>query len=141
MLCSSLASSTDSLAPLRTLSPAAASDPSSRLKLTIRPFNDDLTAWTTSYESSIYQNASLSDIDRFNYLCSLLEHTALEAISGLTLTSTNYHEAIDILRKRFGNKQQIISRRMDILLNVKAVTSQQTLKGLRHLYDLITFEV
>ena len=109
-------------------------------KLTTRPFNGDLTAWTTfwdSYESSIHKNSSLSDIDKFNYLRSLLEHTALESISGLTLTSTNYHEAIDILRKRFGNKQQIISRHMDILLNVEVVTSQHNLKGLRHLYDLI----
>lgn len=113
-------------------------------KLTIRPFNGDLTAWTTfwdSYESSIHKNPSLSDIDRFNYLRSLLEHSALDAISGLSLTSTNYHEAIEILRRRFGNKQQIIARHMDILLNVEAVTSQHNLKGLRHLYDLVESQV
>lgn len=50
------------------------------------------------------------------------------------LTSTNYHEVINILKKCFGNKQQIISRHMDILLNVEAVTSQHNLKDLRHLY-------
>ena len=133
--------------PPTTLSPATASESSSRVrlpKLTIRPFNGDLTAWTTfweSYESSIHKNASLSDIDRFNYLRSLLEHTALEAISGLILTSTNYHEAIEILKRRFGNKQQIISRHMDFLLNIEAMTSQHNLKGLRHLYDLIESHV
>ena len=66
-------------------------------KLTIKPFNGDLTAWTAfwdSYESSIHNNPSLSDIDRFNYLRSLLEHVALEAISGLPLTSAKYREAI-----------------------------------------------
>ena len=46
----------------------------------------------------------------------------------------NYHEAIDILKRHFGNKQRIISRHMDTLLNVEAVTSQHNLKGLRHLY-------
>lgn len=118
-----IAPPTVSPAPPPTSSPTAASDPSSRVrlpKLTIRPFNGDLTTWTTfweSYESSIHKNASLSDIDR---LRSLLEHTALEAISGLSLTSTNYYEAVNILKRRFGNKQQIISRHMDILLHVEA---------------------
>lgn len=42
---------------------------------------------------------------------------------------------------RFGNKQRIISRHMDILLNVEAVTSQHNLKGLRHLYDLVESHV
>ena len=114
------------------------------LKLTIRSFNGDLKTWTKfwdSFESSIHKNPSLSDIDRFNYLRSLLEHTALESISGLTLTSMNYHEAIDILKRRFGNKQQIISRHMDILLNVEAVTSQHNLKGLRYIYDLVESHV
>ena len=59
----------------------------------------------------------------------------------MTITSTNYHEAIDILKKYFGNKQQIISRHMDILLNVEAVTSQHNLKGLRHIYDLVESHV
>ena len=65
----------------------------------------------------------------------------LRLSSGLPLTSANYHEAIEILRKRFGNKQQIIARHMDTLLNVVAVTSQDSLKGLRHLYDLVESHV
>ena len=138
---------TDSPAPPHTSRPDADPTflPRVRLpKLTIRSFNGNLTAWTTfwdSFESSIHKNPSLSDIDRFNYLCSLLKHTALESISGFTLSSTNYHEAIDILKRRFGNKQQIVSRHMDILLNVEAVTSQHNLKGLRHIYDLIESHV
>ena len=72
------------------------------LKLTLRAFNGDITTWTTfwdSYESAVHKNSELSDIDKFNYLKSLLERTAQEVISGLTLTSTNYHEAISILKK------------------------------------------
>ena len=58
----------------------------------------------------------------------------MEAVSGLTLTSANYRESIDILQKRYGDKQQIISRHMDVLLNV---ISQHNVKALRHLYDLL----
>jgi hypothetical protein len=60
---------------------------------------------------------------------------AIEAIAGLALTADNYSAAIDILKKRFGNKQQIISKHMEQLLQVDAVTSQYDLKELRHLYE------
>ena len=94
-----------------------------------------------SYNSAIHQNSELSDIDKFNYLKSLLEKSAADAIAGLALTTANYNEAILILKKRFGNKKQIISRHMDLLLSVDAVTSDQNLKGLRHLYDHIESQV
>ena len=68
---------------------------------------------------------------------SLLEGSAREAVSGLALTAANYHEAIAILQKRFGSRQQIISKHMDILLNVEPVTSSHNIKGLRHLYDFV----
>ena len=112
--------------------------------LTIRPFNGELTAWTTfwdSYKAAVHDNPALSDIAKFNYLRSLLECTALDAIAGLTLTATNYREAVSILEKRFGNKQQIMAKHMDAVLNVEAVTSPSHLKGLRHLHDLVESHV
>ena len=79
-------------------------------KLVLNRFNGDLTKWSTfwdSSESSVHNNPSLSGVDKFNYLHTLLEGTTSEAISGLKLTSANYEEAIAVLKKRFGNKQQI----------------------------------
>lgn len=113
-------------------------------KLAIRPFSGDITDWTTfwdSFESAIDSSSGLTDIDKFNYLKSLLEKSAAEAVSGLTLTADNYKEAVLILKKRFGNKQQIISKHMDTLLKLEAVSSQHNLKGLRHLYDLVESQV
>ena len=101
-------------------------------KLVIRNFSGDITCWTTfwdSFESAIDRNTGLSDIDKFNYLKSLLEKSAAETISRLTLTADNYKKAIYILKKRF-------TKHMDILLNVEVVSSQYNIKGLRHLYDL-----
>ncbi len=112
-------------------------------KLSIRPFNGKLTDWTSfwdTYQSAIH-NSELSNIDKFNYLKSLLGPGAVEAIAGLALTADNYLSAIDILKKRFGNKQQIISKHMEQLLHVDAVTSQYDLKGLRHLYDTVEANV
>lgn len=55
---------------------------------------------------------------------------ALDTISGLSLTASNYEEVIAILRKRFGNKQQIINRHMETFLNVSPVTNQDARKGI-----------
>ena len=113
-------------------------------KLSLKKFNGEPTDWITfwdAFESSIHKNSELSDVDRFNYLHSLLEGTAADAISGLSLTSTNYAEAIALLKKRFGNRQQIVNKHMDQLLALDPVTSLRDLKGLRRLYDKIEAHV
>ena len=56
-------------------------------------------------------------------------------MSGLALTSANYHQAIETLKKRFGCKQLIVSQHMDALLQLDAVTSSQNMKALRKLLD------
>ena len=48
-------------------------------------------------------------IDRFNYLKRYLKNQAANTISGLTLSSENYEEVIQILRSCFGNPQVLIS--------------------------------
>ena len=66
-------------------------------KLSIKKFNGNLTAWTTcwdSFESTIHLNPELTNIDKFNYLNSLLEQSVAESISGLTFTNANYEEAV-----------------------------------------------
>ena len=52
---------------------------------------------------------NLSPIEKFTYLRRKLEGEALEAISGLSLSSGNYQEAINILQERFGNQQAIVN--------------------------------
>ena len=107
-------------------------------RITLPHFNGNLMKWTPfwdSYESSVHNNRELSDIDKFNYLRSLLEHSAYEAIADLTLSAANYREAVEILQKRFGNKRMIISKHLETLLNVEAVSSDHHLKDLRRLYD------
>ena len=68
---------------------------------------------------------------------SLLDKAAAEAISGLKLTSANYQEAIDILKYRFGNQQQIVNAHMNALLNLPKVTNVDDLKSLRQLHDKV----
>ena len=109
-------------------------------KLELRKFDGDITHWTAfwdSFESAIHSNGSLSDIEKFNYLRSLLEKSAKEAISGLTLSSANYQQAIDVLKRRFGNKERLVSRHMDLLVGLDRVTTDSKVGALRKLYDKI----
>ena len=121
--------------------------PRTRVKLpdlTIKGFNGDLTEWCTfwdMFESSIHNNPALLSVDKFNYLLSLLESSAAEAVSGLTLTAANYDEAVATLKKRFGNKQLIVSCHMDVLMNFEAVISQHNTRGLRRLFDSVEAQV
>ena len=140
-----LSSSSHSASSSQSSSRAPYSVPKVKLpKLSLKTFNGDLTTWITfwdNFESSIHNNPDLSAIDKFNYLNSLLEGNAATAISGLTLSSANYDEAVVILKKRFGNRQQIITKHMDVLLSLEAVTSNHNLEGLRYLYDLVESHV
>ena len=117
---------TPTATPLHSSSPVA----SSKVKLpkiSLPQFKGNPIYWTAfwdSYESAIHLNSTLSNVDKFNYLRSLLEKSAYEVIAGLTLSSANYVEAIEILKKRFGNKQMID---MEILLNLTAVSGEHNL--------------
>ena len=119
--------------------PAASHGAKVRLpKISLPRFRGDPVKWTPfwdAYKSAIHLNPDLSEIDKFNYLRSLLDHTALDAITGLALSTANYQQAIEILEKRFGNKQVIISKHMDALMNLETITSDRNLRELRRLYD------
>ena len=86
-------SSSTSIAPAAPHSASAtpSTTVSARLpKLQLQPFNGELTAWTTfwdAYESAIHKNASLSDIDKFTYLRTLVTRSAKDAIAGLSLSA------------------------------------------------------
>ena len=124
--------------------PSRSSDRVKLPKLVLRPFNGDITMWTSfweSYESAVHSSRELSDIDKFNYLNSSLIGTAHEAVAGLSLTAANYQDAIAILKKRFGNVRQRKAKHMEILMNIESVTSSRDLKGLCKLHDSVESHV
>ena len=107
-------------------------------KLELRKFSGDPINWHPfweSFESAIHKNTTLSDVERFQYLKSLLEGSAAQTISGLALTSSNYDHAVQLLDKRFGNKQVIISKHIELLMQLSKVSDESDLKQLRQLLD------
>ena len=113
-------------------------------KLQLKSFSGELMKWTPfgeSFESAIHNNRQLSDIEKFNYLSSLLERSAREAILGLSLYAANYQKAIETLKKRFGSKQQIKDRHMNILVHLETVTSPHNVKALCRLFDTVSSHI
>ena len=94
-----------------------------------------------SFVSAVDENQTLSDVEKFNCLKSLVEGTAAAAIRVLLLTADNYEAAKNILKKRFGQPQFIVNARMESLVKIAAVTSDSNLKRLRELYDQVEAHV
>ena len=109
-------------------------------KLELQKFKGNVTSWIgfwDSFKSAVHDNPDISKIDKFNYLCSLLEGTASKVVQGLTLTEANYDSAVELLKERFGNKQTIISSHMDELMKLPDGTLDRP-SSLRNVYDKIT---
>ena len=90
-----------------------------------------------SFNAAVHENPKLENITKFNYLKSVLKGQALSAVSGLALTSSNYNEAVEILKRRYGNKQLLISTHMEKILSIPSVTSINDLAKIREVYDEI----
>ena len=56
---------------------------------------------------SIHWNPNLSTIDKFSYLLGFVEEPAKTAIAVFALTLANYEAPLDLLKRRFGRKENI----------------------------------
>ena len=109
-----------------------------------------LTFWD-SYQAGMHNNPSLLPVQKFTYLLflvsksaketivglafsdanyseavklfSFVSKSAKEATVGLALTDASYSEAVKLLEIRFGNKERIIAKHMNVLLNLESLAS------------------
>ena len=83
-------------------------------------FSGDKPRWTEfwdSFECAIHTNKKLSDIEKFNYLKSKVSGEAKSAILGFALSKENYKIAVEILKDRFGNTQEVIDLHYHKMIN------------------------
>lgn len=71
-----------------------------------------------SFNSGVHDNISLSDVQKFNYLNSLLVGEALSVEEGLAHTNVNYIKAIDLLNERYRQPHKITRIYMHALLDL-----------------------
>ena len=76
--------------------------------------------WWDQYEV-IYNNSTISPVNKFRHLKTLLEGQALTVIAGIQMTGANYENVIEILRDRFAQRNIIVNSHMEALLNLQKV--------------------
>ena len=92
-------------------------------KQTLPTFSGSRLEWTTFwdiYDTAVHQQPNLSDVQKFSYLLSCLKGEAKSSIAGLRLSSTNYHLAVEILFRRFGNDEVVSKEHLKSLQNLKS---------------------
>ncbi|MEW8545649.1 MAG: DUF1759 domain-containing protein, partial [Candidatus Thiodiazotropha sp.] len=107
-------------------------------KLEIPSFNGNTLKWTEfwdSFEATVHDNMSLSNIEKLNYLLSKLTGEAKHAVAGILLSNENYAVAVELLKERYGDKQAVVSSHYAELINLKSASNNP--KGLRNLYNQI----
>ena len=113
-------------------------------RIELKKFNGDPLQWKTfidTFKSAIHENSTLTEVEKMNYLKSLLTGPAEETINGISLSNDNYKVVLDLLEKRFGDEQVILSAHMNNLLSLECVRGVSDVKGLRTLCDRIEGQV
>ena len=95
------------------------------------------TSFWDQYNATIHSSTAISNIEKFNYFKNLLTGSALESISSLSLTDSNYERVIDLLKERFNNPQVLISSYMKVLATLPKLYSMKHVAELRDLYNKI----
>ena len=103
-------------------------------KIDIPPFYGgylEFSPFWDRYKVTIHDNSDLATITKFSHLTTLLKGEAEQVIKGLTITEENYTLAIDLLKKRYDRKEEIIFGHLQSLLklsvndgNIRAFTDQ-----------------
>jgi len=107
-------------------------------KLEINSFGGDKLKWIEfwdSFESTIHKNKRISNVEKFNYYKSKLTGEAMQVISGLTLSNENYAVAINILKERYGNVQDVVNLHYNKMINLQPASN--TTSSLRLFHDNI----
>ena len=105
-------------------------------KISLPKFDGNIIKWQSfwdSFESAVHNNETLSNVQKFNYLKSQLQHEAVDCIEGLQITNANYMQAVHLLSERFGQAHKIKNVYMQNLLELPPPTSK--ISSLKQFYD------
>jgi len=111
-------------------------------KIEMITFNGEKTRWSEFWDSlmcAVHNNKSLSNIVKFNYLKSKLVGEARMAVAGLALSNGNYQLAVDTLKKKFDNHQEIVNIHYTQLVNLEPATNK--VSSLRSLLDKVEIHI
>ena len=107
-------------------------------KLVVKEFDGNVLNWQTfwnQFKSTIHSKVNINNIDQFGYLKSFLCPSACETISGFALTNQNYLEAVELLKRRYGNPQLLINTYMEQLVKLEKIEKSNDVSKLRTFFN------
>ena len=113
-------------------------------KLNLKPFDGQPENWYEFWDTfthAVHENDSISDVQKMTYLKSLVTGTAAQTITGFKISSTNYAQALQLLKERYENKHLQISLHMNNLLEVSPITNINKVEELRELYNTVETQI
>ncbi|KAK8778504.1 hypothetical protein V5799_020155 [Amblyomma americanum] len=93
------------------------------------------------FEQVVDKNEELSSVDKFHYLRASVTGDAAAALAGLPPTARCYSDAVELLKKRFGNEELLIEEHMKKLIDIQPVRSSDDVRRLRCLYDTLAAHI
>ena len=106
--------------------------------LELKTFRGDIQQWRPWWEAfrtTIDNNTQLENVEKFGYLDKYLEGPAAKVIQGMPLTGTMYAQAIERLRKRYGQDEQITRSHIKSLMTLPYVERIEHTRNLGNLVD------
>ncbi|EFA12768.1 hypothetical protein TcasGA2_TC010296 [Tribolium castaneum] len=95
--------------------------------------------WTTFHDlfrKVIYENTSISDVEKMQYLKTDVKDEAARLIQHLQITDGNYQAAWDLLTKRYQNSRLMITKLVDQILDVPQIHHESS-QRLKQLHDVV----
>ena len=105
-------------------------------KIELPKFGGDCLEWTPYWEcfEAAVHRTTLSDVNKFTYLKSILYGDAAKVIEGLALTAAHYTTAVELLKKRYGRTDLLVVTHVQALLGMETLKNGDIAK-LRGLMD------
>jgi len=101
-------------------------------------FSGDLSSWpifSNRFLSLIEERPSLSNVEKYHYLCSALDGEAAAVIKGFVMSTDNYPLAWAALVERFHKPRQLANILVERLLSVP-IQTQESILGLREILQV-----
>ncbi|XP_055853521.1 uncharacterized protein LOC129917161 [Episyrphus balteatus] len=84
-----------------------------------KPFEDAFTAF-------IHGESSISSVQKLHFLLSSLQGPALQVVKGFRITSNNYDEVWELLKKRYDSTRIIVDSHFQALFSLKKINTESS---------------
>ena len=107
--------------------------------LALNKFSGDTLDWLNFWElfrTAVHERTDIQPPSKFKYLISQLEGEAARLLAGFSQTEDAYFEAVDLLKKTYGQKKIQIQTRLNALFDIKSPSeSVESLSDFRSTFE------